>query len=161
MDCRLNRTFIVVIVTVNVVGIGFAALARVVQTERFIYGVSIFATKAERMARRIKENSDVLLWLMRGESRSERDRLSDGRVEVTNLKVEMHHRTLVPREWRPHRRHVVGCFLKHDVNLTLGRRENGRSRFLMGDWPTEQQGVKAGENAGIRRFNGSAPPHTR
>jgi len=51
----------------------------------------MFATETERMDGRIEKYSDVLLRLVLGDGRSERDCLRYGRIEVANLKVEMHH----------------------------------------------------------------------
>lgn len=50
----------------------------------------------------IEEHSNIFLRLMPGQSRSQADRLDDCRIEIADLKVEVHHRTLVLPYWRPH-----------------------------------------------------------
>jgi hypothetical protein len=49
----------------------------------------------------IQENADVLLWLGRRHRGSQRDRLSDRGIEVTDLEVEVHHRALRLVHGRP------------------------------------------------------------
>jgi len=108
----------------------------------------------------IEEYADIRLRLMDGDAGTESDRLGDGRIEVTHLKVKVHHRTLVSRLRRPHGGLEVGGFLEHDVDRSIGRRDDCRARFLMDDRPTQQLGVETCQGAGIRSFYGGSPPHT-
>lgn len=105
------------------------------------------------MAGWVEEHSDVLSGLVPSHRRSEGERLSDRGIEVADLKVEVHHRTLLRVYGWPDGGLVVGCLLEHDVDGPLGRRDDGRSRLLMTDGPTKQLGVKLRQGAGIRRFD--------
>ncbi len=53
------------------------------------------------MASGVEEYADVLLRLDRRHRGSQSDRLGDRRIEVADLKVEVHHRALFPADWRP------------------------------------------------------------
>lgn len=90
------------------------------------------------MTRGVKEYSDVRLGLVRRDRRSERDRLSDSRVKVAYLKVEMHRRALISRSRWPDRWLKVQGFLEYDVYRSVGRRDDCRARFFKNDGPTEQ-----------------------
>ncbi len=58
-------------------------------------GSALVSAEAERVAGWIDQHAHVLLWLMLGDGRSECDRVGDGRVKVVDLKVEVHHRTVL------------------------------------------------------------------
>src|SRR5580692_3143948 len=120
----------------------------------------LLSTEAEGETSGIEEYPDVRLRLMVRDAGTEGDRLGDGRVEVTHLKVKVHHRALVSRLRRPHGWLEVGGLLEHDVDRSVGRRDDCRARFLMDDRPTQQLGVETRQGARIRSLDGGAPPHT-
>jgi hypothetical protein len=86
----------------------------------------------------VKEHSHRLLRLVRSHRRSEGDRLGDRGIEVPDLEVEVHHRTLLPVDGRPDRSLIVGRLLEHDEDGPLGSGEDGRTWFLVPDGPIEQ-----------------------
>ena len=90
----------------------------------------------------VEEHADVLLWLVNRNRRSEGERLSDRGIEIANLEIEVHHRTLFPVRGWPDGGLVVGCLLEHDVDGPLRRGEDGRSWFFVTDGPIEQLGVE-------------------
>ena len=107
----------------------------------------------------VEKHSDVLLRLVRSNRCSEGNGLGDSGVEVADLEVEVHHRTLLPVDWRPYGGLVAGRLLEHDVYGSRGRGEDGRSRFLVPDRPAEQPGVEPRQCAGVRCLDGGSPPH--
>jgi hypothetical protein len=76
--------------------------------------------------------------------RSQGNSLSDGRIEVADLEVEMHHRTLGLVYWRPDRGLVATRFLEDDLNRPLGaaRMTVLGSRFSVTNRPVEQFGIE-------------------
>lgn len=62
----------------------------------------LVSAETEGVTGRVEEYSDVLLRLGRSDRGSWSDRLSDRGIEVPDLEVEVHHRTLFP----VHRRHA-------------------------------------------------------
>src|SRR5262245_43365935 len=85
---------------------------------------AVVAAETERVAGRVEQNPDVVLRLVRGDRRAESYRVLDRRLEVTDLEVEMHHRTLLPVNGRPHRWRVSDRLLKHDEDRSLRRDQN-------------------------------------
>lgn len=55
------------------------------------------------MTCRVEKNADVLLGLMRNDLRPQGDRLGYGGVEVPDLEVHVHHRSLLSVSRGPHR----------------------------------------------------------
>ncbi len=49
----------------------------------------------------VEEHPDVLLRLVASHGRSEGERVGDRRIQIANLEVEVHHRTLFPVRSRP------------------------------------------------------------
>ena len=112
------------------------------------------------MAGWVEEDSDILLRLVLSRRCSEGERLSDCGIEVADLEVEVHHRTLFPVHGGPDGGLVVACLLEDDVDRPLRRGEDGRSRFFVTDGPTEQLGVEVRQGAWVRRFDRGSPPHS-
>src|ERR1700683_4988001 len=111
------------------------------------------------MPRWVEEHADVVPWLVLRHGRSQGNSLSHGRIEVTDLEVEMHHRTLGLVYRRPDRGLVAGRFLEHDVNGTLGGSENDGSRLFVTNRPVQQFGIERRQREGVGRFNSASPPH--
>jgi len=99
---------------------------------------AVIPAEAEGVTGWIEQHSDVLLRLMLCHSRPESDCLSDSRIEVADLEVEVHHRPLGTVYRRPNGSSVVSCLLENDVDGPLGRSEDGGSWFLVTDGPAEQ-----------------------
>jgi hypothetical protein len=57
-------------------------------------GSAAVAAQAERVPGGIEQHPDVVLRLRLGDPRTERHGVGDGRVEVVDLDVEVHHRPL-------------------------------------------------------------------
>jgi hypothetical protein len=83
------------------------------------------------VAGRVEEHSDVLLRLGRSHRGSQGDRLGDRGIEVADLKVEVHHRALLPVDGRPNGGLVAGRLLEHEIDGSLGSGDYGRSWFLV------------------------------
>jgi len=122
-------------------------------------GLAVVSAKAEGVTGWVEKHSDVLLRLVRSHRCSECNGLGDRAVEVADLEVEVHHRTLLPIDWRPYGGLVAGRLLEHDEDGSRGRGEDGRTWFLVPDGPAEQPGVEPGQCAGVRRLDGGSPPH--
>jgi hypothetical protein len=122
-------------------------------------GLAVVSAEAERVTGWVEEHSDVLLRLVRSHRCSEGNGLGDRGVEVADLEIEVHHRTLLPVDWRPYGGLVAGRLLEHDVDGSRGRGEDGRTWFLVPDRPAEQPGVEPRQCAGVRRLDGGSPPH--
>src|SRR5580692_8039993 len=84
-------------------------------------GLAIVSAEAEGVTGWVEEHSDVLLRLVRSHRCSEGNGLGDRGVEVADLEVEVHHRTLLPVDWRPYGGLVAGRLLEHDVDGSRGR----------------------------------------
>ena len=94
------------------------------------------------MPNRIEEHSDILPRLVPSHGRSKRNRVSDCRIEVANLEVQVHHRTLIFICRGPHGGAVAVGFLENDVDRPFGRGEDGRPRFVVTNGPSKQFRVK-------------------
>lgn len=57
--------------------------------------LAVVAAEAQRVADWVEEHAYVFLRLVLGQRRSERNRLGNRGVEVVDLEVEVHHRTLL------------------------------------------------------------------
>jgi len=77
-------------------------------------GLAVVSAKAEGVTGRVEKHSDVLLRLVRSHRCSEGNGLGGRGVEVADLEVEVHHRTLLPVDWRPYGGLVAGRLLEHD-----------------------------------------------
>jgi hypothetical protein len=86
----------------------------------------------------IKQHSHVLLRLMTRDSRTESDCVRRRRIEVADLKIEVHHRSLGTVYGRPDGSLVISGFLEHDVDLAFGCSKDGCSWLLVTDGPAEQ-----------------------
>ena len=111
-------------------------------------GLAVASAKAEGVTGWVEKHSDVLLRLVRSHHCSEGNGLGDRGVEVADLEVEVHHRTLLPIDWRPYGGLVAGRLLEHDEDGSRGRGEDGRTWFLVPDGPAEQPGVEPRQCAG-------------
>ena len=107
----------------------------------------------------VKEHTDVLLRLSSSQRGAQSDRIGDRGVEVTDLKIEVHHRTLLAVGWWPHWGLVAVRVLKDEKDRSLGSGEDGCSWFLVTDGPPEQLRIEPGQGARVRRFDGRSPPH--
>lgn len=85
-------------------------------------GLAVVPAEAEGVTGWVEEHSDVLLRLVRSHRCSEGNGLGDRGVEVADLEVEVHHRTLLPVDWRPYGGLVAGRLLEHDVDGSGARR---------------------------------------
>jgi hypothetical protein len=65
-------------------------------------GLAVVSAEAEGVTGWVEEHSDVLLRLVRSHRCSEGNGLGDRGIEVADLEIEVHHRTLLPVDWRPH-----------------------------------------------------------
>ena len=65
-------------------------------------GSAVVPAEAERVSGWIEEHSNIFLRLVLSHGRSHGDRLSHCRIDVVDLEVEVHHRTLVLPCRRPH-----------------------------------------------------------
>ena len=92
----------------------------------------------------VKENTDVLLRLSGSQRGAESDRIGDGGVEVTDLKIEVHHWVLLPVGWWPRRSLVAVRLLKDEKDRPLGSGEDGCSWFLVTNRPPEQLRIEPG-----------------
>jgi hypothetical protein len=77
---------------------------------------------------RVEEHPDIVLRLANSDRGSECDCVGDRRVEVSDLKVEVHHRALLPVDGRPHGGPVAGRLLEYDIDGSLGSGEDRRTR---------------------------------
>ena len=97
----------------------------------------------------VEQHSYVLLRLVLCDSCPERHCLGDSRVKVINLKVEMHHRTLLSRQRGPYGGFVVRCLLEDHVHGPFRRREDRGPLFLVGNPPAEQLRVEVRQGAWV------------
>ncbi len=90
----------------------------------------------------IEKHTHVLVRLMLGGDRSEGNRFGHGALEIGDLEVEVHHRSLVTRRGWPGRRAVVAGLLEHDERGPTRCSEHRRSRLLVHHGPAEQIGIE-------------------
>lgn len=118
-----------------------------------------FDAEAEGVSGWVKEHTDVLLRLSSSQRGAQRDRIGDRRVEVTDLKIEVHHRALLSVGWWPHWGLVAVRLLKDEKDRSLASAEDGCSWLLVTDGPLEQLRIEPGQGARVRRFDSRSPPH--
>jgi hypothetical protein len=118
-----------------------------------------FEAQAEGMSGWVKEHTDVLLRLSSSQRGAQSDRIGDRGIEITNLKIEVHHRALLPVGWWPHWGLVAVRLLKDEKDRSLGSGEDGCSWFLVTNGPPEQLRIEPGQGARVRRFDCRSPPH--
>jgi hypothetical protein len=63
-------------------------------------GLAVVSAEAEGVTGWVEKHPDVLLRLVRSHRCSKGNGLGDRGVEVADLEVEVHHRTLLPVDWR-------------------------------------------------------------
>jgi len=90
------------------------------------------------MTGRVKQHTDVFLWLIVRNFRPKSYRFADRRIQVANLEIEVHHRPLGTVCRGPDGSFVASCLLEHDVNGSLWRSKYDSPRLLVANGPAEQ-----------------------
>jgi hypothetical protein len=119
----------------------------------------LIEAQAEGVSGGVEHNPDVRLRLVFREGGSQGHRFGDGRVQVRDLEVEVHHRALLPVDGRPDRRAVAVGLLEHEVRSLRGGGDDRRSRLLVSDVPPEEFGVELRQATGVRCLDRRPPPH--
>jgi hypothetical protein len=111
------------------------------------------------MPGRVDQYADMLLGLVIGNLRSERNGVGYGRIEVSDLEIEMHHGALPSLNGRPHGWHVALSLLEDEIDRPLGRSDDGGVQLSMNNRPIKQLRIELSKSARIGRLNRHTPPH--
>ena len=90
------------------------------------------------MPRWIKQNPDVLLWLVLGQLSPQVHCPGSLHLKISDLEVQMHHHLLAARWGWPHRPHIVGIALDGQVSHTLAQVQGRVVLVFLPDRPPSQ-----------------------